>query len=469
MRLSGGKMLSELVLKAKHGDIGFPTLSGKEAMSIFSGFKINTDSEILANTLALINKYDEGYKFPTYFNPNIVVYSPSLVKHVLFDEYDKFDRGGKAWERMRYLFGNSSTTCSGKDWERKRNHLKHGFTKNNIEGYIKLISQEIIPPLLRRWEVYANKGIRFNLTSEIYDVTLATSLICFLGEKLDQGARDIIRETLSLGNLYIRTSAIVNEFYPSYLGVKFNRNIIKVNSILKELLNRNKDLPVTTSVLFHLLAKGKDIKYPEEHLNDKEIIDEIRFFLSTGQITAGSTAVWTVIEMLKHPKCAIDMVTEYDEHLKSGDFSIANLKDINKSRNIIKEVLRLYPPIWQTYRVANSYSEVGKYKFVKGSRITVDLLSLSRNNLYWSNPNLFDPSRFNRNYNKYTYIPFGCGPQSCPASMFVPIEITMIVGALLSRFDIDLSNKSLHAIQPKFKCSLAADDDIKVSVIKKAS
>lgn len=460
-------MLSNLVMSTKYGDLGFPVISVKESISIFSGFNINSNIDLLNNTIRLANEYDNGYRLPTYLNPNIVVYTPSLVKHILFDEYDKFDRGGMAWGRMRYLFGNSSTTCNGADWERKRNHLKHGFSKPCIEEYIKILHKDIIPPLQKRWEYYAKEGIKFNLTKEIYDITLSASLLCLLGANLNKNSRDKIRDTLSLGNIHIRNSAVVGKLYPSYSSLKFSINIAQVKSIIKKIIQDAKSLPATRSVLTHLLAKDKDTTYPVDKLSDEEVLDEIRFFLSTGQITAGSTAVWTMIEMLKYPQCAGDLISDYNKHLATGDFSISNLRDISKSRNIVKEVLRLYPPIWQTYRVANSYTELGKYKFVEGSRVTVDLLSLSRNSLFWESPNVFDPSRFDRNYNKYSYIPFGCGPQSCPASLFVPIEIIMIVGSLLDKFDVEVTNKKLHSIMPRFKCSLAADDDIKVRVFKK--
>ncbi|MBT6207730.1 MAG: hypothetical protein HOI53_06855, partial [Francisellaceae bacterium] len=87
-------LLTELIYKAKLGDLGFPILSTSEALSIFAGLDVNSNVELLNNTLNLAEKYNYAYRFPTILTPNIVIHSPALAKLVLFDDYDKFDRGG---------------------------------------------------------------------------------------------------------------------------------------------------------------------------------------------------------------------------------------------------------------------------------------------------------------------------------------------------------------------------------------
>jgi cytochrome P450 len=461
-------LLTELIYKAKLGDLGFPILSTSEALSIFAGLDVNSNVELLNNTLNLAEKYNYAYRFPTILTPNIVIHSPALAKLVLFDEYDKFDRGGRSWKRARALFGKSSTTCSGASWRRKRDHVQPGLTKPCLGEYVKILKEEIIPNLLIRWESFANSGKYINLTDEIYEIALTISFRCFLGAKLEPNVNELIRKTLSFGNLHLRKSPVIAKYYPSFNTAKFNKNVAKVRKILADTIDEQSRLPASTSILTHLLAKDENTTYPDSRLNKEEVLDEAVFILATGQITVGSTMVWTIIEMLKHPCSEQILINDYKKHININNFTIDSLRHIGKSRNIVKEVLRLYPPIWQTYRVANSDVSHGKYKFTKGAHVTVDILSLSRNPLFWDNPNEFDPSRFYGNYNKHAFIPFGTGPQMCPAALFAPLEITMIIGAMLANYDVELHpTHELYGLLPNFKCSLAAPEHIKIKLNKK--
>lgn len=62
--------------------------------------------------------------------------------------------------------------------------------------------------------------------------------------------------------------------------------------------------------------------------------------------------------------------------------------------------------------------------------------STNRNPEYFSNPEKFDPSRFERNEPKvpYSYVPFGGGHHTCPGKDFAKLQILIFMHYVVRKF-----------------------------------
>ena len=62
---------------------------------------------------------------------------------------------------------------------------------------------------------------------------------------------------------------------------------------------------------------------------------------------------------------------------------------------------------------------------------------------YWQNPEDFDPERFTKANDKTrtacTYLPFGAGPRGCIGGNYAMLQILMILGDLLRKYDFQLT------------------------------
>jgi cytochrome P450 len=108
-------------------------------------------------------------------------------------------------------------------------------------------------------------------------------------------------------------------------------------------------------------------------------------------------------------------------------------------RNVLKEALRLYPPITFLPRVAAEATTLGGRRIAKGTMVMIAPWSLHRHERLWRNPDRFDPDRFTpereHELPKGAYIPFGTGPRVCIGAAFATLEATLVVAELVRSYE----------------------------------
>lgn len=117
---------------------------------------------------------------------------------------------------------------------------------------------------------------------------------------------------------------------------------------------------------------------------------------------------------------------------------------------VISECLRKWPPAMITERLCTSnYILMGDNEAVeieKDISIWVPVYCLHHDPKYFSDPEKFDPERFNDenkdNIVPFSYLPFGAGPRNCIGSRFALLEIKALFAHLLHKFDIVVVEKT---------------------------
>lgn len=115
-------------------------------------------------------------------------------------------------------------------------------------------------------------------------------------------------------------------------------------------------------------------------------------------------------------------IAEVNKYIHGKRITHDNLTNMKYMEQVICESLRKWPVEGQTSRRCVKdyiYEDGNKLKFTieKGSIILVPIYGMHRDPKYYSDPEKFDPERFN-NENKHkiipgSYAPFGMGPRIC--------------------------------------------------------
>jgi cytochrome P450 len=180
-------------------------------------------------------------------------------------------------------------------------------------------------------------------------------------------------------------------------------------------------------LLQHLIDAG---------LSDDLIRDQMLTMLIAGHDTSTALLAWTFALLGQHPEVLARLVQEVDRQEKSP------LLD-----QVIKESLRLYPPIHIGNRRVAKEMEFSEGSIPAGERMFYSIYLTHRDPQVWENAEDFCPERHahGRKTPPFSYVPFGGGPRSCIGAAFGQAEARLVITRLLQRHSFEFTHHKIHA------------------------
>ncbi|HSJ87122.1 MAG TPA: cytochrome P450, partial [Anaerolineales bacterium] len=114
---------------------------------------------------------------------------------------------------------------------------------------------------------------------------------------------------------------------------------------------------------------------------------------------------------------------------------------------VIKESLRLYPPIHIGNRRVAEKLEFPEGSAPAGERMFYSIYLTHRDPSIWENAETFCPERFahGRKTPPFSYVPFGGGPRACIGAAFGQAEARIVLTRLLQTHTFEFTNHKIHA------------------------
>ena len=199
-------------------------------------------------------------------------------------------------------------------------------------------------------------------------------------------------------------------------------------------------------LLEHLIDAG---------LNDNIIRDQMLTMLIAGHDTSTALLAWTFALLGQHPDVDARLVQEINTMDKSP------LLD-----QVIKESLRLYPPIHIGNRVVTESMNFSEGHVPAGERMFYSIYLTHRDPSIWKNAEDFCPERFahGRKTPPFSYIPFGGGPRVCIGATFGQAEARIVIARLLQTYEFEFTN---HKIHPHMGATLEPRPGVRMKVTKR--
>lgn len=137
------------------------------------------------------------------------------------------------------------------------------------------------------------------------------------------------------------------------------------------------------------------------------------------------------------------------------------LPDRHSFPNVPDALVKLLPKLDRTFSETNrkhpaaamgTSRKVGREAITVGdgielpaqSSVLIPPWTLHRNERFWSDPELFDPSRFEHAIEEpYAYQPFSGGPRNCIGAKLARAETLSLLGPLLRRYVVHCDTKQV--------------------------
>ena len=123
------------------------------------------------------------------------------------------------------------------------------------------------------------------------------------------------------------------------------------------------------------------------------------------------------------------------------DVTIDDIKQMHYLEAVIKESLRLRPPVPTIIRAIKEDLNLGKYTIPKGVSLCLLIDSLHQDPDIFAEPLLFKPERFlsegNSSLNPFAYLPFSAGVRNCIGQKFALIELKIVLAKVLLNYSFE--------------------------------
>jgi cytochrome P450 len=218
----------------------------------------------------------------------------------------------------------------------------------------------------------------------------------------------------------------------------FRRQLKAVDDCLYGIIRERRAAAPKPDLLGHLLEAG---------LDDDRVRDQMLTMLIAGHDTSTALLAWTFFLLGSNQSVMRRLDSELEASLGEQPPPVTAGWQPPLLDQVIKEALRLYPPIHIGNRVAAEEIDFGGGDVIPpGERFFYSIYVTQRDKTLWEDADQFRPERFShgRKTPPYAYVPFGGGPRACIGAAFGLAEARIVVARLLQTFRFELTGRKVR-------------------------
>jgi retinoid hydroxylase len=424
----------------------------------------------IGETIAFLSQKDFAIRrherYGSVFKTNILGATTVLIqgadgnRFILENENNYFEI---TWPpSVRKLLGESSLpTQTGHQHINRRKILAQAFQPRALSSY----TDAMITISDRYFDKWANQE-ELTWYPELRNYTL--DIACKLLVGLEGGSK------ASLGHQYETWVAGLFSFPVNLPWTSFGKALRSREKLLTEiekliLARQQQSTPPQNQDALDLLLSARDDE--GQTLPVEELKDQILTLLFAGHETLTSSLVSLCMLLAQHPE-VLKRARQEQQELSDQPLVSETLKEMPYLDQILKEVLRVIPPVAGGFRKVLQDCEYGGFEIKKGWQLLYQIASTHQDSSVYPDPQEFDPERFDKSraedkQKPFTHIPFGGGVRECIGKEFARLEMKIFAARLLREYQWELvPGQDLElAVIPTPK----PNDDLKVKFRKLAS
>ncbi|MGL5939730.1 MAG: cytochrome P450 [Waterburya sp.] len=414
-----------------------PIPPGKQGLPLI-GETINflTDPNFNQKRIA---KYGKVYQTSVFGRPTVMMVG-SEANTFLFRHENKYVVS--TWPKStKVLLGQASLAVNNGSFHTSRRKLLYeAFQPRALASYIPTMAQ-ITNEYLQKWEKMGTLTWYPELRNYTFDI--ASNL--FIGS--DGGSQTPIGhyfEDYSQGLFSIPISLPWTKF-----GKALKARQKLLNNLEQIIIQRQQADNLGTDALSLLISAEDEAG---NSLSVEELKDQVLLLLFAGHETLTSAIASFCLLTAQHPE-VLQKLREEQASLKiTGTPTLEDLKNMTYLEQVIKEVMRIIPPVGGGFREVIETFEFGGYRIPKGWVVQYQIAQTHKDKELYPESDRFNPERFAPNQAadkqaSFGYIPFGGGLRECLGKEFARLEMRLFASKLLQNYQWELlPNQNLELV-----------------------
>uniref|UniRef100_A0ACD5XA01 Uncharacterized protein n=1 Tax=Avena sativa TaxID=4498 RepID=A0ACD5XA01_AVESA len=195
-----------------------------------------------------------------------------------------------------------------------------------------------------------------------------------------------------------------------------------------------------TLLMKHARGEGGETgsREEEEKLTDAQLKDNILTLLVAGHDTTTAGLTWLVKFLGENPAVLHKLREEHlaiREGLNGESLRWSDVNNMPYTTKVMNETLRRATILpWYSRKAAQDFTIDG-FEVAKGASVNLDVVSIHHDAAVFSDPEKFDPDRFDAALKPYSFLGFGSGPRMCPGMSLAKLEICIFAHHLVCTYD----------------------------------
>ncbi|MEU4729717.1 cytochrome P450 [Streptomyces sp. NPDC023588] len=342
---------------------------------------------------------------------------------------------------LHQLLGNGVVVSTGDDWRRKRALVQPAVRPRQVASYAATMV-ECADALAGSWR----EGARIDVHQEMARLTQRIAVRTLFGS--DAAGREApISAAMATAQRELGAEFRgLTLFLPSWVRTPGRRRMREAVAVLDEeieyVIREHEAASSAGAERDDLL--GRLLAARDEHggpLSRKEVRDESITLYIGGHETTSTTLTWAWQLLSGAPEARARLTQELDRVLGGRLPTHEDYARLPWTRQVVKEALRIYPPVWLISAVAAQGASIGGRAVPAGTAVWTSPWSMHRDERWFPDPEAFRPERWDadapRRAPDHAWFPFGGGPRACLGARFALVEAVLVLAVLGQRFHLD--------------------------------
>src|SRR5262249_5616468 len=150
--------------------------------------------------------------------------------------------------------------------------------------------------------------------------------------------------------------AFIDGILPTPGGIRARQAIRRLEQIVLHTDAQRRESGEDCGDLLSMLLQSRD--EDGSRMTDRQLRDEVMTFLFAGHETTALALTWTWYLLSQHPKAEEKLHVELAAELQGRAPTMAGLPRLRYAEQVVKEAMRLYPPVWSIGRETTGACEI---------------------------------------------------------------------------------------------------------------